>query len=246
MSDTSHKSAARPGQRVILYGHAWRVVAVVETQERSGSVAEPAGPYEAAPPRLAGREDAPWCVVVGGPNGAGKTTFALEFLPRYADCREFINPDLIAAGLSPLDPPAAAFRAGRLVLERIRTLAGRRVSFGFETTFAGHGHLATLARLRMAGYRICLILVWVFDIDLCAARISSRVRTGGHSVPTADLQRRLPRISANLAKYQALADRLLVIDNTDQTAVLVYERAESGERVMNARIFETLRREVGL
>ena len=49
--------------------------------------------------------------VIAGSNGAGKTTFAREFLPYYVNCPRFINPDLIAAGLSPFDPPAAAAAA---------------------------------------------------------------------------------------------------------------------------------------
>ncbi len=31
-------------------------------------------------------------VIIAGPNGAGKTTFACEFLPREAECPDFINP----------------------------------------------------------------------------------------------------------------------------------------------------------
>ena len=58
-------------------------------------------------------------VIIAGPNGAGKTTFAREFLPSDADCPLFINADLIAAGLSPFEPEAAAIRAGRLMLEEI-------------------------------------------------------------------------------------------------------------------------------
>jgi len=57
--------------------------------------------------------------IIAGPNGAGKTTFAPEFLPKYADCRNFINADLIAAGMSPFSPESAAIRAGRLMLEEI-------------------------------------------------------------------------------------------------------------------------------
>ncbi len=48
-------------------------------------------------------------VIIGGPNGAGKTTFAREFLPQEAGCPEFVNADLIAAGLSPFNPEAAPF-----------------------------------------------------------------------------------------------------------------------------------------
>ena len=59
----------------------------------------------------------PSVYVIAGPNGVGKTTFAREFLPAYADCRNFINADLIALGVSPFRPEAAAFRAGRLMLE---------------------------------------------------------------------------------------------------------------------------------
>ena len=56
----------------------------------------------------------PWLFVIAGPNGAGKTTFASKFLPRYARCQEFVNADLIAAGLAPFAPESAAVRAGRV------------------------------------------------------------------------------------------------------------------------------------
>jgi predicted ABC-type ATPase len=55
-------------------------------------------------------------IIIAGPNGAGKTTFAREFLPQEANCPDFINADLIAVGLSPFNPEAAALRAGRLML----------------------------------------------------------------------------------------------------------------------------------
>lgn len=58
-------------------------------------------------------------IIIAGPNGAGKTTFALSFLPEEAKCLRFINADLVAAGLSPFAPEAAAFKAGRLMLEEI-------------------------------------------------------------------------------------------------------------------------------
>ena len=61
----------------------------------------------------------PSLYIIAGPNGAGKTTFARQFLSNYADCRNFINADLIAQGVSPFSPEAAAFRAGRLMLQEI-------------------------------------------------------------------------------------------------------------------------------
>ena len=53
-------------------------------------------------------------IIIAGPNGAGKTTFARSFLPAEAQCPRFINADLIAAGLLPFAPEAAAIKAGRL------------------------------------------------------------------------------------------------------------------------------------
>jgi predicted ABC-type ATPase len=74
-------------------------------------------------------------VIIAGPNGAGKTTFALEFLPREAGCPDFINVDLIAAGLSPFDPQRVGLRAGRLMLAEI----ARRFRAGesFEEVYRG-------------------------------------------------------------------------------------------------------------
>ena len=74
----------------------------------------------------------PDCYIIAGSNGAGKTTFAREFLPNWVGCVNFINPDLIAAGLSPFGPQHALRRAGRLVLAEIAESATRGGDFGFE------------------------------------------------------------------------------------------------------------------
>ena len=66
----------------------------------------------------------PTVYVIAGPNGAGKTTFATKYLPAFVQCREFVNADLIAAGLSPFAPETQAIRAGRLLLTRIKELIG--------------------------------------------------------------------------------------------------------------------------
>jgi predicted ABC-type ATPase len=68
-------------------------------------------------------QPAPNVYILAGPNGAGKSTFARLYLPDYAECKEFVNADLIAAGLSPFNPESLAIEAGRLMLERIEALA---------------------------------------------------------------------------------------------------------------------------
>jgi predicted ABC-type ATPase len=87
------------------------------------------------------------CYIVAGPNGAGKTTFATEFLPLYANCRNFVNPDLLARAFSPFDPDAGMLRAGRTVLERIEEFTQAKKDFAFETTRSGRGYMPLLRRV---------------------------------------------------------------------------------------------------
>lgn len=98
--------------------------------------------------------DPPTVYVIAGPNGAGKTTFARSYLPGFVQCHEFLNADLIAAGLSPFAPETQNVRAGRLLLERIQELVKNRVSFGFETTLSGRTYFRLLCEMRVSGYRV--------------------------------------------------------------------------------------------
>jgi predicted ABC-type ATPase len=62
----------------------------------------------------------PTIYIIAGCNGAGKTTFAREYLPHEVKCLRLLNADELARGLSPLDPSAGAFKAGRLLLGEIQ------------------------------------------------------------------------------------------------------------------------------
>src|SRR4051812_2445535 len=125
--------------------------------------------------------------IIAGSNGAGKTTFAKRFLPDFARCDEFVNPDLIAAGLSPFAPRSVGMQAARLVLKRIRELCRRKQSFGFESTLSGKTYLALLKRLRKTGYRVHAFYLWLPNEELAIERVNDRARQGGHSVPVQDI-----------------------------------------------------------
>jgi predicted ABC-type ATPase len=131
---------------------------------------------------------APTVYVIAGPNGAGKTTFASEFLPGFVQCREFLNADLIAAGLSPFAPETQNLRAGRLLLERIGQLVQERVNFGFETTLAGRSYVKLLGRMKTSGYRLTLFFLWLPSEELAVDRVETRVKQGGHSIPPDDIR----------------------------------------------------------
>lgn len=138
-------------------------------------------------------------IIIAGPNGAGKTTFARSFLPEEAHCPRFINADLIAAGLSPFAPEAAAIKAGRLMLLEIAACARRGVTFAFETTLAGLGYVAHIRRWRKQGYHVSLFFLALPAADVAVARVAERVRQGGHHVPE-DVIRR--RFSAGLRNFE--------------------------------------------
>jgi len=104
--------------------------------------------------------------IIAGPNGVGKTTFARKFLPKYANCKNFVNADLIAQGMSPFFPEAAAIRAGRLVISEIGFFSQRQVSFGFETTLSGRSYLSLIQRLKKKGYRVHLFFLFVEGVNV--------------------------------------------------------------------------------
>jgi len=165
----------------------------------------------------------PQCYIIAGPNGAGKTTFALEFLPRFVRCLNFVNPDLIAQGLSPLDPGRSMARAGRLVLEEIRRHAARREDFAFETILAGRTYCRQIHGIEIVGYIIRIIYLWLPSPDLALSRIQARVEAGGHSVPEADVRRRFKRSLANLfGIYRPLVNSLNLFDNSGDSPVLIF------------------------
>jgi predicted ABC-type ATPase len=60
--------------------------------------------------------------IIAGCNGAGKTTASFTLLPEILDCKEFVNADEIAKGLSPFQPEKVSFEAGRIMLNRITEL----------------------------------------------------------------------------------------------------------------------------
>jgi len=164
---------------------------------------------------------APLCLIIAGPNGAGKTTFAREFLPREAGILHFVNADLIAAGLAPLQPAQAALGAGRIFLREIDRLAGQGANFSFESTLSGMTYLARLRRWRAAGYRIEIIYLRLDSVGLALRRIAARVREGGHDVAAADVIRRFERSWHNFTRaYAPLCDAWWVYDASVRPPVL--------------------------
>ena len=179
--------------------------------------------------------------IIAGPNGAGKTTFARKFLPDYAKCPNFVNADLIAQGLSPFSPRAAAIKAGRLVLEQVRNLAEKNVDFAFETTLSGKSYISFLEALKNKGYTINLFFLWIPNSELALSRIKDRVATGGHDVSAVDVKRRFHRGLYNFFKhYKPLADTWLLFNNADATPQLIARERNGKAEIIDKELFEKI------
>jgi predicted ABC-type ATPase len=170
--------------------------------------------------------NSPLVIIIAGPNGAGKTTFAREFLSKEAGVVHFVNPDLIASGLSPLRPELAALAAGRLFLRELDRLARSRADFAFESTLSGVAYIRLLKAWKASGYRLEMIYLRVASPQLALRRIAARVKQGGHGVPRRDVLRRFTRSRNNFEKhYRLLADAWSVYDNSGSTPKLL-ERSQ--------------------
>jgi predicted ABC-type ATPase len=179
--------------------------------------------------------------IIAGPNGVGKTTFAREFLPNYADCKNFVNADLIAQAMAPFSPETAAVRAGRMMLSEIRSFARRRVSFAFETTLSGRGYMALLRQLKAKGYEIHIFFLWVNTVDLALSRVQERVLRGGHDVPETVVRRRFGRSIGNfMSHYRQLADTWILFDNSASKPVVIASEEDRDVRIMNKSLYSIL------
>ena len=129
-------------------------------------------------------------LIIAGPNGAGKTTFATEFLPREAECPNFINADLIAVGINPFQPDAASIRSAKIMIVMMQTYVKRGESFSFETTLSGKNYARHIPEWQREGYRVKLYFLRLPDEELAIARVRQRVKEGGHNVPEDVIRRR--------------------------------------------------------
>lgn len=163
-------------------------------------------------------------IIVAGPNGAGKTTFAREYLLNEANCPDFVNVDLIAAGLSPFDPDRAAIRAGRIMLSEIQRRTRKGESFAFETTLSGHVYARLIPAWRADGYRVKLIFLSLPTSKIAVARVAARVAQGGHNVESAVVRRRFEAGFRNFQDlYMHLVDKWEWYDNSDISPQLIAE-----------------------
>ncbi|MBP5714115.1 MAG: zeta toxin family protein [Prevotella sp.] len=128
--------------------------------------------------------------IISGCNGAGKTTASYTVLPEILDCREFVNADEIARGLSPFNSESMAIEAGRLMLKRIEELLEKEETFSIETTLATKSYINMVRRAQAKGYSVKVLFFWLNSPELALQRVAERVAKGGHNIPEPVIRRR--------------------------------------------------------
>jgi len=162
--------------------------------------------------------------IIAGCNGAGKTTASYTLLPEMLNCREFVNADEIARGLSPFQPEKAAIDAGKIMLTRIQELIKSQVDFSFETTLSARHFINLIKDAQKQGYFVTLVFFWLTSVDLAIQRVKIRVSEGGHDIPEDTIRRRYKMGITNLInKYIPACDYWMIVNNSEGPFNLIAE-----------------------
>lgn len=175
----------------------------------------------------------PKLYIIAGCNGAGKTTASFTILPEVLDCKEFINADEIAKGLSPFQPESVAMQAGRIMLARMDELLQKGETFAFETTLATKSYKQKIEWAQANGYEVTLLFFWLDSPNMAKERVAQRVAEGGHSIPSETIERRYHNGIANLfAIYIDMVDICYIFDNSEGERTPIAKKYKGGKEII--------------
>jgi len=175
----------------------------------------------------------PKLYIIAGCNGAGKTTASFTILPEILGCKEFINADEIAKGLSPFQPESVAVQAGRIMLARMDELFQKGETFAFETTLATKSYKQKIEWAQANGYEVTLLFFWLRNVTMAKERVAQRVAEGGHSIPSETIERRYHNGIANLfAIYIDMVDICYIFDNSEGERTPIAKKYKGGKEII--------------
>ena len=180
--------------------------------------------------------------IIAGCNGAGKTTASYTILPEILDCREFVNADEIARGISPFQPEKVALEAGRIMLNRIDDLLRKQTNFAFETTLAGRTFVSKISAAKRNDYESTLLFFWLNSVELAIERVETRVQEGGHHIPTQVIGRRYYKGLTNFFKmYKNVVDNWMFIDNSGKPYKVIAQSSQRDEKIFSKNLWYTIK-----
>ena len=182
--------------------------------------------------------------IISGCNGAGKTTASFTILPNILNCKEFVNADEIAKGLSPFQPEKVAFEAGRIMLNRINELLKENENFAFETTLATKSYKSKVIEAQKKGYNVTLLFFWLQNVDLAIERVKTRVKEGGHNIEKDVIKRRYKNGIRNLFDiYLPIVNEAMIFDNSAGKPDLIAEKTlETDVAIINEIKFNEIKK----
>lgn len=184
--------------------------------------------------------------ILAGCNGAGKTTVAYNILPDLLKCKEFVNADEIAKGISPFQPEKSTYAAGKIMSRRIDELMEQEKNFAIETTLSAITYLQKIKNAQEKGYYVTLIYFWLQSVELAKMRVRLRVQEGGHSIPDAVVERRYQKGLKNLFTYfLPICDNVMLFDNSNQIPKLVMTKLKGEDsEIFDTELFNKIRNHV--
>ncbi|GAB6394343.1 MAG: zeta toxin family protein [Bacteroidales bacterium] len=139
-------------------------------------------------------------------------------------CKEFVNSDEIAKGLSPFNAEniAVAVEAGRVMHRRIRELITTGETFALETTLATRSVVKLVQEAQAKGYYVTLLYLWLNTPELAVERVKMRVDAGGHNIAENTIRRRYKAGIRNLFElYLPTCDYWMIADNSMSPVIVV-------------------------
>ncbi len=178
--------------------------------------------------------------IISGCDGAGNTTASFTVLPEMLNCKEFVNADEIARGLSPFNPEHVAIQAGKMMLKRIDDLLFQQEDFAIETTLTTKSYLNTIKLAQQKHYKITLLFIWLNDVNLAIKRVEKRVASGGHHIPEEVIRRRYIKGVENLKSFINLVDNWIVLNNSENPFQFIAKGNKNEIVIFEKEIFEKL------
>ena len=175
----------------------------------------------------------PELFIIAGCNGAGKTTAAYHLLPTVFHTSEFINANEIARGINPENVEAAAFSAGKIMLQKINEFIEIKKSFAFETTLSGNTYFNIITRAKDNGFTVTLFFVYLESFEIAINRVAFRVLKGGHDIPEDVIKRRYFKGLENVSKYLAIAHEWYILDNSKQEYSFIAKSLKGELEIIN-------------
>ncbi|MDE5882961.1 MAG: zeta toxin family protein [Muribaculaceae bacterium] len=179
----------------------------------------------------------PILYIIAGCNGAGKTTASYSVLPDLLECKEFVNADEIAKGLSPFNPESVSIEAGRLMLQRIDLLLNQHKTFAIETTLATRSYATLVKRAHLKGYQVILLFFWLSTPEMAVQRVAKRVSEGGHNISIDTIYRRYWAGLRNFFNiFAPIVDSWMFFNNENYTILLA-----NNQKVIHQVLFNNIK-----